>query len=129
VHDVASGAFYTLEVLLQSRGGHTTRFLGVDFPPALSGSTIGICRGRNKRRSGPGSLHRMTHHSGTRHPSETDSDDTLQGSVHKAFAALAPEKGADLERDLIGLIGSLNRAGPGFLVVPGKYLEALVARR
>jgi hypothetical protein len=31
-HDVAAGAFYTLDVLLQSRTGQTAQFLGVDFP-------------------------------------------------------------------------------------------------
>jgi hypothetical protein len=32
VHDLAAGAFYSVDVLLQSRAGHTAQFLGVDFP-------------------------------------------------------------------------------------------------
>jgi hypothetical protein len=32
VHDLVAGAFYTLDVLLQSRTGQTAQFLGVDFP-------------------------------------------------------------------------------------------------
>ncbi|MFO1425570.1 MAG: class I SAM-dependent methyltransferase [Steroidobacteraceae bacterium] len=51
------------------------------------------------------------------------------GPVHKAFLALPPDKAAALERDLLALIDSLNRAGPGSLVVPSEYLEIVVSRR
>ena len=51
------------------------------------------------------------------------------GPVHKAFAALLPEQGATLERDLTELLDSLNRAGPGSLVVPSEYVEVVVTRR
>jgi hypothetical protein len=32
-HDLAAGALYTPDVLLQSCTGQTAHFLGVDFPP------------------------------------------------------------------------------------------------
>jgi ubiquinone/menaquinone biosynthesis C-methylase UbiE len=54
---------------------------------------------------------------------------TWYGPIHKAFAALPPDRGAALERDLTGLLDSLNRAGPGSLIVPSEYLEVVVTRR
>jgi SAM-dependent methyltransferase len=54
---------------------------------------------------------------------------TWYGPVHKAFAALPAEKAAVLEADLTELLERLNRAGPGSLVVPSEYLEAVVTVR
>ncbi len=51
------------------------------------------------------------------------------GPVHKAFAALGPDAGAALERDLVDLLERGNRAGPSSLVVDSEYLEAVVVRR
>ncbi len=51
------------------------------------------------------------------------------GPVHKAFAALPAEQAATLERDLTELLDSLNRAGPGSLVVPSEYVEVVITRR
>jgi ubiquinone/menaquinone biosynthesis C-methylase UbiE len=51
------------------------------------------------------------------------------GPTHKAFAALPADKGAELERDLIALLNSLNRAGPASLVVPSEYAEVIVTKR
>jgi ubiquinone/menaquinone biosynthesis C-methylase UbiE len=48
------------------------------------------------------------------------------GPVHKAFAALGPQKGPELERDLTELLNGLNRAGASSLVVPSEYLEVVV---
>jgi ubiquinone/menaquinone biosynthesis C-methylase UbiE len=53
---------------------------------------------------------------------------TWYGPVHKAFAALPGDKGAALERDLTDVLNSLNRAGPGSLVVPSEYLEIVITR-
>ncbi len=53
---------------------------------------------------------------------------TWYGPVHKAFAALPPEKAAELERDLTGLLNSLNVAGAASLVVPSEYLEVVITR-
>jgi SAM-dependent methyltransferase len=53
---------------------------------------------------------------------------TWYGPVHKAFAALPPEKAAILEKDIADLLNSLNRAGPSSLVVPSEYLEIVVTR-
>jgi len=54
---------------------------------------------------------------------------TWYGPVHKAFAALPPEKATQLESDLTQLLDGLNRAGPDSLVVPGEYLEIVIRRR
>jgi ubiquinone/menaquinone biosynthesis C-methylase UbiE len=54
---------------------------------------------------------------------------TWYGPVHKAFAALPADKAAALERDLVDLLGEMNRAGPDSLVVPSEYLEAVVTVR
>jgi ubiquinone/menaquinone biosynthesis C-methylase UbiE len=53
---------------------------------------------------------------------------TWYGPVHKAFAALPPEKAATLERELTELLDGLNRGGAASLVVPSEYLEIVVTR-
>ena len=54
---------------------------------------------------------------------------TWYGPVHKAFAALPADKGAELERDLTDLLNAHNRAGTSGLVVPSEYLEVVVTLR
>ncbi len=54
---------------------------------------------------------------------------TWYGPVHKAFAALPAEKQTDLEKDLLDLIDSFNRAEDGTMVVPSDYLEVIIAKR
>jgi SAM-dependent methyltransferase len=54
---------------------------------------------------------------------------TFYGPMHKAFAALDPEKQKDLENDLVSLIGRLNRATDGAMVVPSEYLEVVIIKR
>lgn len=54
---------------------------------------------------------------------------TWYGPVHKAFAALPAAQGEVLARELSALLDSLNRAGPGSLVVPSDYLEAVLTLR
>jgi ubiquinone/menaquinone biosynthesis C-methylase UbiE len=54
---------------------------------------------------------------------------TWYGPVHKAFAALAPEKATLLEQDLTELLNSMNRAGSHSLVVPSEYLEVVITKR
>ena len=54
---------------------------------------------------------------------------TWYGPVHKAFAALSPDKAALLEQDLTALLDRLNRGGAGTLVVPSEYLEVVITRR
>ena len=51
---------------------------------------------------------------------------TWYGPIHKAFAALPPEGGAALDRDLTALSNSMNRAGGASLVVPSEYLEIVI---
>jgi ubiquinone/menaquinone biosynthesis C-methylase UbiE len=51
------------------------------------------------------------------------------GPVHKAFAALPGEQAMALETELAGLMDSMNRAGPGSLVIPSEYLEIVITRR
>ncbi|MDN3920309.1 class I SAM-dependent methyltransferase [Roseateles violae] len=50
------------------------------------------------------------------------------GPVGKAFAAQTPEKAEELADELIALLDSQNRAGPGSLVVPSGYLEVVITR-
>jgi len=51
------------------------------------------------------------------------------GPMHKAFAALQPEKQAALERDVKALLERHNVGGADSLVVPSEYLEVLVTKR
>jgi len=51
------------------------------------------------------------------------------GPVHKAFAALPPQKARVLENDLTELLQGANRAGESSLVVPSEYLEVVITRR
>ena len=50
------------------------------------------------------------------------------GPTHKAFGALSAAGGKALEADLLALLGRLNTAGPGSLVIPSEYLEIVVTR-
>jgi hypothetical protein len=49
--------------------------------------------------------------------------------VLKAFAALDAAAQGALTGDLMALIDQLNRSGDSTMVVPGEYLEVVVARR
>jgi ubiquinone/menaquinone biosynthesis C-methylase UbiE len=53
---------------------------------------------------------------------------TYYGPVLKAFAALAPEAQAGLQRDLLELVARCNRSGDGTMVVPSDYLEIVISR-
>ena len=50
------------------------------------------------------------------------------GPVHRAFAALEPDKQGALEADLLALLQRWDRGGAAGLVVPGEYLESVVTR-
>lgn len=54
---------------------------------------------------------------------------TCYGPLLKAFAALDAAGQAALAGDLLALIHQLNRSGDSTMVVPGEYLEVIVARR
>ncbi len=51
------------------------------------------------------------------------------GPMLKAFEALDAAGQKGLARDLLALIGQLNTASDGTMVVPGEYLEVVVTRR
>jgi SAM-dependent methyltransferase len=51
------------------------------------------------------------------------------GPVHKAFAALDPDRQARLTTDLTALLERRNTDGPNSLVVPGEYLEVVITKR
>ena len=53
---------------------------------------------------------------------------TYYGPVHKAFAALDADRQRALEADLIALLRQSDRGGASGLVVPGEYLETVIAR-
>ena len=50
------------------------------------------------------------------------------GPVHKAFAAIDPKAREALEADLYVLLTEFNVAKDGTLVIPGEYLEVVIAR-
>jgi SAM-dependent methyltransferase len=51
------------------------------------------------------------------------------GPMLKAFAALDEANQQKLHQDLMALIGALNRADDGTMVVPSEYLEVVITRR
>jgi ubiquinone/menaquinone biosynthesis C-methylase UbiE len=51
------------------------------------------------------------------------------GPMLKAFAALDPANQDRLRNDLLVLIGSMNRAKDGTMVVPSEYLEIVIVKR
>jgi ubiquinone/menaquinone biosynthesis C-methylase UbiE len=51
------------------------------------------------------------------------------GPVLKAFAALPADGQAALHADITALIGGLNRAKDGTMVVPGEYLEVVILKK
>ncbi len=53
---------------------------------------------------------------------------TFYGPTHKAFGALDAARQAQLSAALAELLGRWNVAGPDSLVVPGEYLEIVIAR-
>jgi SAM-dependent methyltransferase len=54
---------------------------------------------------------------------------SFYGPLLKAFAALDAAGQAALAGDLLALVHQLNRSGDSTMVVPGEYLEVIVARR
>jgi SAM-dependent methyltransferase len=54
---------------------------------------------------------------------------TCYGPMVKALAALGEERRDALLADLGELIGRLNRADDGTMIVPGEYLEAVIVKR
>ena len=53
---------------------------------------------------------------------------TYYGPVHKAFAALDPDRQSALERDIMALLQRSDRGGAGGLVVPAEYLETVITK-
>jgi ubiquinone/menaquinone biosynthesis C-methylase UbiE len=54
---------------------------------------------------------------------------SIYGPLQKAFGSLDPQKRSALEADLLALVGTMNTADDGTMVVPSKYLEIVIARR
>lgn len=54
---------------------------------------------------------------------------TFYGPTHKAYAALAPTQQDRLTEDLTALLERRNLGGPACLLVPGEYLEVVIARK
>jgi SAM-dependent methyltransferase len=54
---------------------------------------------------------------------------TYYGPMLKAFAALDAASQHKLHQDLIALIGTMNRADDGTMIVPGEYLEVVILKR
>ncbi len=51
------------------------------------------------------------------------------GPVHKAFAALSPERQVELTADLTKLLNDHNVGGSSSLVVPSEYIEVVIKRK
>ena len=51
------------------------------------------------------------------------------GPMLKAFAALDPANQQKLHQDLTALIGTMNRADDGTMIVPSEYLEIVIVKR
>ena len=51
------------------------------------------------------------------------------GPMLKAFAALDAANQQGLRSDLLALIGRMNRATDGTMIVPSEYLEIVITRR
>ena len=51
------------------------------------------------------------------------------GPMLKAFAALDQANQQKLYQDLMALIGTVNRADDGTMVLPGEYLEVVITKR
>jgi ubiquinone/menaquinone biosynthesis C-methylase UbiE len=54
---------------------------------------------------------------------------TWYGPVHKAFAGLSAEKQLQLHDDLHALIRDFNTSGDSTVVIPGEYLEVVIAKK
>jgi hypothetical protein len=54
---------------------------------------------------------------------------TFYGPTLKAFAALDIRKQNAFEKDLHDLIGRMNKADDGTMVVPSEYLEIVIMKR
>jgi len=54
---------------------------------------------------------------------------TYYGPVLKAFAALDGTNQEALKRDILALIGTMNRSGDGTMVLPSEYLEIVITKR
>ncbi|MGZ3173382.1 MAG: class I SAM-dependent methyltransferase [Croceibacterium sp.] len=54
---------------------------------------------------------------------------TYYGPMLKAFAALDAANQQGLRNDLLALIGKMNRADDGTVVVPSEYLEVVITKR
>jgi hypothetical protein len=54
---------------------------------------------------------------------------TYYGPMLKAFGALGADKQKTLRDDLLALIGSLNKAKDGTMVVPSEYLEVVIVKK
>jgi ubiquinone/menaquinone biosynthesis C-methylase UbiE len=57
-----------------------------------------------------------------------DTFTTYYGPMSRAFAALDEAGRRDLANDLFALIGRMNRADDGTMIVPGEYLQIVVRR-
>ena len=53
---------------------------------------------------------------------------TYYGPMNKTFAALDEAGQAGLTADLLALVGTLNRAEDGTMIVPSEYLEVVITR-
>jgi ubiquinone/menaquinone biosynthesis C-methylase UbiE len=53
---------------------------------------------------------------------------SFYGPMNRAFAALDAGKQAELQADVVALLGRMNRGGSETLIVPSEYLEVVVTK-
>ena len=53
---------------------------------------------------------------------------SFYGPMNRAFAALEAGKQAELQADVVALLGRMNRGGSETLIVPSEYLEVVVTK-
>ena len=54
---------------------------------------------------------------------------TYYGPMLKTFAALEPSAQQVLHDDILALIGRMNRAKDGTMIVPSEYAEIVITKR
>jgi SAM-dependent methyltransferase len=115
--------------------GQVFKTIGKYLPPAVGtksparwGTRVGIAQLFETRAS---SIHAEPRHFVLRYHSAEhwlEVFRTYYGPLLKTFAALPPAVQADLEHDLLALIGRFNRADDGSMVVASEYLEVVIDR-
>jgi len=115
--------------------GQMFKTLGQYLPPPAGAKSPALWGTRERLTelfsSGIGSIYAEPRHFMFRYRSPAHFIDvftTYYGPIVKALTALEKDQRQSLVADLQTLIGRLNRAGDGTMVVPGEYLEVVIVK-